>query len=41
LSGTIPKDKMDDHPFFDKRAEQLSVEDFIDLTNHLTKLVQP
>jgi 16S rRNA (adenine1518-N6/adenine1519-N6)-dimethyltransferase len=40
LSGTIPKDKMDDHPFFDKRAEQLSVEDFIDLTNHLTKLVE-
>jgi 16S rRNA (adenine1518-N6/adenine1519-N6)-dimethyltransferase len=38
LSGTIPKDKMDDHPFFDKRAEQLSVDDFISLTQHLTHL---
>ena len=41
VSAVMPKDKMDDHPFFDKRAEQLSVEDFIELTNHLTKLVQP
>ena len=40
LSGTIPKDKMDNHPFFDKRAEQLSVADFIALTQHLTMLVQ-
>jgi 16S rRNA (adenine1518-N6/adenine1519-N6)-dimethyltransferase len=39
LSGTIPKDKMDNHPFFDKRAEQLSVEDFIHLTQHLTVLM--
>lgn len=38
LSGTVPKDKMDDHPFFDKRAEQLSVADFITLTEHLTHL---
>lgn len=38
LSGVIPKDKMDQHLFFDKRAEQLSVEDFILLTQHLTKL---
>jgi 16S rRNA (adenine1518-N6/adenine1519-N6)-dimethyltransferase len=38
LSGTISKDKMDDHPFFDKRAEQLSVEEFIQLTQHLTFL---
>lgn len=38
LSGTVPKDKMDDHPFFDKRAEQLSVADFITLTQHLTHL---
>ena len=38
LSGTISKDKMDDHPFFDKRAEELSVEDFIALTQHLTML---
>jgi 16S rRNA (adenine1518-N6/adenine1519-N6)-dimethyltransferase len=40
LSGTIPKDKMDNHPFFDKRAEQLTVEDFILLTEHLTNLMQ-
>ncbi|MES2454074.1 MAG: 16S rRNA (adenine(1518)-N(6)/adenine(1519)-N(6))-dimethyltransferase RsmA [Bacteroidota bacterium] len=38
LSGVIPRDKMDDHAFFDKRAEQLSVDDFILLTQHLTKL---
>ena len=38
LSGTISKDRMDDHPFFDKRAEQLSVADFITLTQHLTHL---
>ena len=40
LSGTIPKEKMDDHAFFDKRAEQLSVADFISLTQHLTMLNQ-
>ncbi|MDB5020258.1 MAG: rRNA ((1518)-N(6)/adenine(1519)-N(6))-dimethyltransferase [Pedobacter sp.] len=40
LSGTIPKDKMDDHAFFDKRAEQLNVEDFVALTQHLTMLNQ-
>ncbi len=40
LSGTIPKDKMDNHPFFDKRAEQLSVTEFIVLTQHLTFLMQ-
>jgi len=40
LSGTIPKEKMDDHTFFDKRAEQLSVADFISLTQHLTHLNQ-
>jgi 16S rRNA (adenine1518-N6/adenine1519-N6)-dimethyltransferase len=38
LSGTISKEKMDDHPFFDKRAEQLSVDEFIQLTQHLTYL---
>ena len=38
LSGTIPKDRMDSHPFFDKRAEQLTVADFITLTQHLTTL---
>jgi 16S rRNA (adenine1518-N6/adenine1519-N6)-dimethyltransferase len=40
LSGTVPKDKMDDHPFFDKRAEQLTVADFVALTQHLTMLTQ-
>ncbi len=40
LSGTVPKDKMDDHMFFDKRAEQLTVDDFIALTQHLTFLTQ-
>jgi len=40
LSGVVPKDKMDDHLFFDKRAEQLSVSDFIALTQHLDKLMQ-
>jgi 16S rRNA (adenine1518-N6/adenine1519-N6)-dimethyltransferase len=40
LSGVVPKDKMDDHVFFDKRAEQLSVADFITLTQHLAQLSQ-
>ena len=40
LSGTISKDKMDDHPYFDKRAEQLTVDDFVILTEHLSKLNQ-
>jgi 16S rRNA (adenine1518-N6/adenine1519-N6)-dimethyltransferase len=40
LSGTVPKDKMDDHPYFDKRAEQLTVADFVALTQHLTTLTQ-
>ncbi|MBY0244743.1 MAG: 16S rRNA (adenine(1518)-N(6)/adenine(1519)-N(6))-dimethyltransferase RsmA [Sphingobacteriaceae bacterium] len=39
LSGTLPKDKMDNHPFFDKRAEQLTVADFISLTQHLSTLI--
>lgn len=38
LSGVVPKDKMDSHPFFDKRAEQLSVSNFIELTTHLAQL---
>jgi 16S rRNA (adenine1518-N6/adenine1519-N6)-dimethyltransferase len=38
LSGVVPKDKMDNHLFFDKRAEQLSVPDFIALTQHLSAL---
>jgi len=39
LSGIVAKDRMDDHFFFDKRAEQLSVDQFIELTQHLTKLM--
>ncbi|EDM37074.1 dimethyladenosine transferase [Pedobacter sp. BAL39] len=39
LSGVVSKDRMDDHFFFDKRAEQLSVDQFIELTQHLTKLM--
>lgn len=39
LSGVVPRDKMDTHPFFDKRAEQLSVADFISLTQHLAQLI--
>ena len=41
LSGVVPKDKMDAHPFFDKRAEQLSVADFIEMTSHLAQLSKP
>ncbi|MES2828218.1 MAG: 16S rRNA (adenine(1518)-N(6)/adenine(1519)-N(6))-dimethyltransferase RsmA [Bacteroidota bacterium] len=40
LSGVVPKDKMDAHAYFDKRAEQLAVSDFIILTQHLTQLLQ-
>lgn len=35
LSSVIPKDKMSAHPFYDLRAERLSVEDFITLTNEI------
>lgn len=38
LSGVLPKVKMDDHIYFEKRAEQLTVEDFIALTQLVTKL---
>lgn len=40
LSGTIPKDKMDNHVYFEKRAEQLTVDDFIALTQHVSMLMQ-
>lgn len=39
LSGVVPKMKMDEHPFFDQRAEQLSVADFISLTQHVSVLL--
>lgn len=35
LSGVLPKDQMDDHPFWDLRAERLSVEDFVELTKRI------
>jgi len=38
LSGVLPKVKMDDNIYFEKRAEQLTVEDFITLTQLVTKL---
>lgn len=40
LSGVLPKAKMDEHIFFEKRAEQLTVEDFITLTQHVTELAK-
>lgn len=36
LSGVIPKEKMDQHPFWNLRAERLTVDDFIQLTNHIS-----
>lgn len=36
LSGVIVKDKMDDHPFWDLRAERLSVADYVTLTNFIS-----
>ena len=35
LSGVIPKDKMGESPYYDLRAERLSVADFITLTNDI------
>lgn len=35
LSGVLPKDQMDDHPFWDLRAERLSVADFVKLTQSI------
>ena len=36
LSGVIPKDQMDEHPFWDLRAERLTVDNFVELTNHIS-----
>lgn len=38
LSVILPKDKMDSHIYFEKRAEQLTVDDFVALTNHMNQL---
>ena len=40
VSAVMPKDKMDDHIYFEKRAEQLTVADFVALTQHVTKLME-
>ncbi|GGG83299.1 ribosomal RNA small subunit methyltransferase A [Parapedobacter pyrenivorans] len=37
LAVVIPKDKMSDHPYYDLRAERLSVADFILLTNDIAQ----
>jgi 16S rRNA (adenine1518-N6/adenine1519-N6)-dimethyltransferase len=39
VSAVMPKDKMDDHIYFEKRAEQLTVVDFVALTQHVSKLM--
>ena len=39
LSGVIPKDKMGESPYYDLRAERLSVADFITLTNHIAQRI--
>lgn len=35
LSAVVPKDRLGEHPFYEKRAETLSVADFVELTNFL------
>ena len=35
LSGVVTKDKMSDNPLYELRAERLSVEDFVTLTNEI------
>lgn len=37
LSGVIVKEKMTNHPFWDLRAERLSVQDFVELTNAINR----
>lgn len=39
VSGVIPKDKMGESPFYDLRAERLSVADFVILTNHISQRI--
>ncbi|MDF2853120.1 MAG: rRNA ((1518)-N(6)/adenine(1519)-N(6))-dimethyltransferase [Sphingobacterium multivorum] len=35
LSGVVPKDKMSDNPLYELRAERLTVDDFVGLTNEI------
>lgn len=39
LSGVIPKNKMGENPYYDLRAERLSVADFILLTNDIAQRI--
>ncbi|MNI43950.1 Ribosomal RNA small subunit methyltransferase A [compost metagenome] len=39
VSAVMPKDKMDNHIYFEKRAEQLTVADFVALTQHVSQLM--
>ncbi len=38
LSAVLPKDRLGEHPFYEKRAEQLTVNDFIELTNFVATM---
>ena len=40
LSGILPKDKMGINPFYELRAERLSVENFIALTNEIASKIK-
>lgn len=39
LSAVVPKDRMSDNPLYELRAERLSVDDFIALTNEITHAI--
>lgn len=36
LSAIVPKNKLGEHPFYEKRAETLNVQDFVELTHFLS-----
>ncbi|MCJ0741344.1 16S rRNA (adenine(1518)-N(6)/adenine(1519)-N(6))-dimethyltransferase RsmA [Pedobacter montanisoli] len=38
LSAVLSKDRLGEHPFYEKRAEQLTVNDFIELTNFVATM---
>ncbi|PRD52637.1 16S rRNA (adenine(1518)-N(6)/adenine(1519)-N(6))-dimethyltransferase RsmA [Sphingobacterium gobiense] len=39
LSAVVPKDRMSDNPLYELRAERLSVEDFVSLTNEIYHVI--
>ncbi|NGM90426.1 16S rRNA (adenine(1518)-N(6)/adenine(1519)-N(6))-dimethyltransferase, partial [Parapusillimonas sp. SGNA-6] len=39
LSGVVSKDRMSDNALYDLRAERLSVEDFVQLTNEIINVL--